>query len=631
MSAIAGIFRPNGADAAPEEIRHMTSAMAHRGPDGIHHWASGPVALGHCMLCTTPEALHETQPWADPSEKIILVMDGRVDNVSELRHSLLQRGAVLRNNTDAELVLRAYETWGDGCPDRIIGEFVFFIWDGFKRELFGARDAVGTRHFYYHWGKQLFAFASEIKGLLTLGEVPRRLNEARLLDNIVHQYDRDDTEGTFYQDIYRLPAGHAMRASKAGIKTWRYWNPGELQPLKFSSMDECAEAFLEQLRIAVKCRLRSSHPVGALLSGGLDSSSVVGLIRKEFRGDLAQPLRTYTLAPDAVESSGDWRAVQEIVKGGWIESTVVTPSVAASFLDRMLEEAASHDEPFMWTACLPESCALEMARQDGCRVVLEGMAGDLLFYNGAATEQTIFHERKFSLLPAYIRSARNHGTRLGWGAMAYRLLAQWTPEFAYAPLRRLKSRGGRFGTTPAVWNTLRMLHPHVSDQLARKKQAQAMGTTNWIRAGNNQRHHATKYTGGLISFALESQGEFAMSLGVETRSPHADRRLVEFAIRMPVEAKMILNWYKAFLRTCMAGVLPAPVVYRSTVGEHPGRHFWQHLLASSSRHHPWATDVGRVANSLEKWVSPKALDAAGADLFRLALLARWTEISTIVD
>lgn len=168
MSAIAGIIHFDGAPIEPGLVEKMISAMAKRGPDGVNHWVNGTVALGQCMLRTTPESLEEEQPLTNEDNSLVLVMDGRVDNFNELRRELLKRGAVLRDRTDAELVLRAYEAWGESCPDRIIGEYVFFVWDSRRRVLFGARDAVGTRNFYYYVANNWFSFASEIKGLLTL-------------------------------------------------------------------------------------------------------------------------------------------------------------------------------------------------------------------------------------------------------------------------------------------------------------------------------------------------------------------------------------------------------------------------------------------------------------------------------
>ena len=160
MSGIAGIIHFDGRPVEPGQVEAMMTAMRYRGPDGINHWRNGNVALGQCMLRTTPESLEEIQPLTNEDESLVLVMDGRVDNWEELRRELLSKGAVLRTRADAELVLRAYEVWGEDCPDRIIGEYVFFIWDARQQRLFAARDAAGTRHFYYHQGWGWFAFAS---------------------------------------------------------------------------------------------------------------------------------------------------------------------------------------------------------------------------------------------------------------------------------------------------------------------------------------------------------------------------------------------------------------------------------------------------------------------------------------
>ena len=354
MSGIAGIIRFDGAPVEPGLVEKMTSAMPYRGPDGLNHWVKGPVALGQCLLRTTPESLEETQPLTNGDESLVLVMDGRVDNREDLRRELLGRGAVLRTRADAELVLRAYEIWGETCPDRIIGEYVFFVWDARQRRLFGARDAAGTRHFFYHSGNGWFAFASEIKGLLATGLIEPRLNESRLLDYIVVEFDRDDQVGTFYQDIHRLPAGHAMTVTARGANVWRCWNPGDLPVLHFSSLDDCAEGFLEQFRTAVKCRLRSSGPVGAMLSGGLDSSSIVGLISKEFRAELQQPLKTFSLIREDRENCPDWESIQAMLKDDWIDPAIITSARAGEIAQSYLENIRTADEPFALTswACL---------------------------------------------------------------------------------------------------------------------------------------------------------------------------------------------------------------------------------------------------------------------------------------
>ena len=144
MSGIAGIIHFDGKPVEPGLIEKMTSAMAHRGPDGINHWVKGSVALGQCMLRTTPESLEEHQPLTNEDESLVLVMDGRVDNWEELRRELLGRGAVLRTRSDAELVLRAYEIWGRDCLAHIDGDFALVIWDAHKQQAFAPATVWAT-------------------------------------------------------------------------------------------------------------------------------------------------------------------------------------------------------------------------------------------------------------------------------------------------------------------------------------------------------------------------------------------------------------------------------------------------------------------------------------------------------
>ena len=184
-------------------------AIAHRGPDGIRQWISGPIGLGNLKLQTTPESVQEKQPLSNADASLCLTLDGRIDNRLELRQALDSKGFQPREDSDAELVLRAYECWGEDCPSHLLGDFAFAIWDARKQQMFCARDHVGVRPFYYHHSASLFVFGSEIRAVLALAAVPQRLNESRVVDFLVEQLDREDEECTFYQDVLRLPAGHS--------------------------------------------------------------------------------------------------------------------------------------------------------------------------------------------------------------------------------------------------------------------------------------------------------------------------------------------------------------------------------------------------------------------------------------
>ncbi len=629
MSAIAGIFNYDGMPVTAEAIGSMTRAMVRRGPDGMSQWVGDSVALGQCMFHTTPESLEETQPWPNEDGSLVLVMDGRVDNVDDLRTKLLARGARLRNRCDAELVLRAYEAWQEDCPQHIIGEFVFMIWDSRRRQLFGARDALGSRHFYYHAGNSWFGFASEIKGLLALERIEKKLNETRVLDYLAPAYATYEQAETCFRDIVKLPAGHAMRVSQRGIHVWRYWDPGELPARDFASLDDCAEAFLDQFRVAVKCRLRSIAPVGAALSGGLDSSSIVGLIRKELQGELAQPLRTFSLVLDDREACPEWPCVRAMLREGGIEPTVISsdeaPAYCEAFLDHLLEDA---DEPFALSTFMT-SIAHEAARKKGCQVYLDGGAGDLLFYSGSATAATIFHRRLYSKIPPLLAGLGGGGAMgrprlLAWLAKAW--LAHVLPAGARRLYRSMRSESELYGEAVAL----------LRERAARQaiETMRARDEREGFRYGaNDQRNHARRFMNGQLAYAYERGGELGLSRRMEPRSPFSDRRLIEFAVSMPVEAKFFGPWYKNFLRERTAKILPEEVRWRIGAEGHPGWKFWNAAVGPLLT----AFDVSqpRGLTNLSPWVDLQMMetswphvDSGGQRgnvmwLLKLAVLDRW--------
>jgi len=298
MSGIAGIVRFDGAPLEPGLIERMTAAMAHRGPDGIRHWSSGSVALGQCMLCTTPESLDERGPLANEDGSLVLVIDGRVDNWEELRRDLLGRGAVLRDRTDAELVLRAYEVWGRECLSRIDGDFALVVWDARRREAFCARDRMANKAIAWHWDGNNLAFASELRAILALPWVPRRLNEGMVAEFLANEWHSRDE--TFWQNVHRLEPAHRMTVDAAGPRQDRYWQPDPWTAPPSEDEDELVEHYLSLLTDVVRRMSRSTGPLACEVSGGLDSSALFAVAEHlRRRGELLAPsLDGYTLAFD---------------------------------------------------------------------------------------------------------------------------------------------------------------------------------------------------------------------------------------------------------------------------------------------------------------------------------------------
>ena len=271
MSGICGIVRFDGDPRGLGEITRMTHAMAFRGPDGIGHWQDPSVALGHCLLSTTEEAQHESQPLQNNDASVVLAIDGTLWNAPELRADLARAGVRLRSVADSELVLRAYETWGCDCLKRIDGDFALALYDRRRKKVFCARDRIGMRPFYWHYSPKIgFCFASEPEALLALSGMPRRLNEARIADAIVDVLEGYDDTSSFYLDITRLPPAHQLAAAPGGVKVERYWSYRPPETLRLKSDFEYDEIFAWTLKESARRRLRGGNRTGAMLSGGLD-------------------------------------------------------------------------------------------------------------------------------------------------------------------------------------------------------------------------------------------------------------------------------------------------------------------------------------------------------------------------
>lgn len=222
MSGIAAIYNLNGRPLERALLGRMTDVIAHRGPDGSGLFVDGAVGLSHQMLRTTPESLREEQPLADETGDLILTLDGRVDNRDELKAELNAKGLELRADTDAELVLRAYQAWGEECPQRIIGDFAFVIWDKRNQRFFCARDPMGIRPFYYYVDDRTFLCGSELRQILEHPTVRREPNEGMVGEYLSAVIV--DTEETLYRGVFRLPGGHALLVQPGRVRKYRYWN-----------------------------------------------------------------------------------------------------------------------------------------------------------------------------------------------------------------------------------------------------------------------------------------------------------------------------------------------------------------------------------------------------------------------
>ena len=389
---------------------------------------------------------------------------------------------------------------------------------------------------------------------------------------------------------------------------------------------------MDQLRVAVKCRLRSIKPVGAMLSGGLDSSTIVGLISKEFRGELREPLRTFSLIREDRENCPDWLGIQAILQADpWLQPAILTSAKANEVWQSLLASIAQTDEPFAFSHGFTYGLTYEAAHSAGCAVVLDGMAGDVLFYSLSRTAAEFVRRHRFGQFSALLTAYRNHGFDGGQKEILRTALGRLAPNVVRAWVRRRRDER-QMGN-----GDMEVLRHDVARQYLASKRSAGYLAGYRLQSASDQMAHASNFTNGLISFGHETYGSLAFASGVEPRSPFSDRRMIEFAIQMPLTAKIAIPWYKHLLRLGTAGMLPDAVRWRSNIGGHPGWTFYQQLIQSIGLRTPEIWHGGVSSKALERWINSEVIQRqqlrhakdGGYDFkyqaFRLLVLQQWKE------
>lgn len=304
MSGLAALCHTDGRSVDPEAMRAMLSAISYRGPDGMSCRLWGKVGLGLAKMAVTPEEQDEQQPLVSPRTGCGIIADVRLDNREELLCRL--PGQLSRDLSDTELILRAYEEWGTDAVRHLLGDFAFIIWEPRAQRIVAARDTSGQRTLFYRVDARTFAAASEIHQLLQDPSVPHEPNDEKIRESLIPWYayrNPRDGASTFYKGILALPAGHLLVFDDGSLRVHQYWRLDPPPELRYRRDDEYAEHYLDLLSEVIRTRLRSIHPVGALLSGGLDSSSLVCVAQELYRAGKAQGagMTAFTAVFDGLE------------------------------------------------------------------------------------------------------------------------------------------------------------------------------------------------------------------------------------------------------------------------------------------------------------------------------------------
>ena len=385
MSAITGIYDRNDQLVEYNQIKEMNDRLAHRGLNGSQVWVKGSVALGHQMLHTTPESLKENLPFQE--DGVVITADARIDNRRELSEKLNIKDEI--EVSDSYFILKSYQKWGENCPEELIGDFAFVIWDEREEKLFCARDHTGVKPFYYYLSEEIFIFATEIKAILTIPTIPNKLNEKKLALFIMR--DMLDQELTFYENIKCLPAAHTISLKKNKFSKTNYWKLNPDLNIEMDSEEDYAKAFRDIFTEAVRCRLRSNFPIGSELSGGLDSSSVVCTAKKiliEENTNL-DVINTFSRVYDEIPESDERYYIKKVFDNDKIKPTL-TIGDNISPLENINNILWHQDQPFYSPHIAIQNSSYQKVSDNGIHVLLSGEGGDQIVSHGGNYIRELF-------------------------------------------------------------------------------------------------------------------------------------------------------------------------------------------------------------------------------------------------
>ena len=406
MCGIAGYWSER--EYAPDVLERMTKVIAHRGPDAEGFHVAGRIRLGHRRLSIIDLA-GSAQPLFNEDGAVVVVFNGEIYNFQGLRRELAAAGHSLHTDGDTEVLVHAWEEWGEGMLDRIAGMFAFALWDERKQTLFLARDHLGVKPLYYYWDGSVFAFGSELKSLLEHPAVRRELDLSAIALYLECQYI--PAPRSVYRHVKKLEAGHSLVLAGGELAHRRYWVPDYSHKLVLGEAE--AVALVErELRRSVESMLVADVPLGAFVSGGIDSSLVAALMT-DVSG---KPVETFNLsfAGDVLESEREEAEIAAKHIGSRHHSLVIEP---ATVLDAFGAWVDVFDEPFGDQAALPTLLLARLTRRH-VTVVLTGEGADEIFAGYGNYAKRVREERLVSLLarrgsplPALARAAATRAWR----------------------------------------------------------------------------------------------------------------------------------------------------------------------------------------------------------------------------
>jgi len=557
MCGICGNININGEPVNEALLKRMNSSLIHRGPDDAGIYINGSIGLGHRRLSIIDLSPAGHQPMCNEDGTVWIVYNGEIYNFPKLRQDLIGKGHVFRSKSDTETIIHLYEEYGTKCLKFLRGMFAFAIWDEKDRSLFLARDRTGKKPLYYYFDGKSFCFGSEIKAILadeSFGRVP---DYEAIHHYLTYQYV--PSPWTAFKGIRKLPPAHYILLKNREIKIERYWKLSYLPKLTMSENDFRHEV-IEHLREAVRIRLVSDVPLGAFLSGGIDSSAIVALMA----GMMKEPVKTFSIGfkEQAYNELRYARLIADRFKTDHTEF-IVEPR-ALDVIDKLVWH---YNEPFADASAIPTYYVSKLAREH-VTVVLNGDGGDENFAGYGRYLANEFARRIQRLFPVPVAKAMlpfvlrlPHGkdpTNLFWRLK----------RFLQGYVNPAELRNGHW----LCHFTKEMKRDIYTDDFSERVSAIdsfELLFEKYREAEAGTFLDKTLYADIMMYLPddlLTKVDVASMAHSLEARSPFLDHEFMEFAARIPSKLKLRNRTSKYILKEAVRGILPDEVLFREKMG-----------------------------------------------------------------
>jgi len=603
MCGISGAFGPCRIHSGHLELlKDQIEIMRHRGPDDADFFADGNCALAHCRLSIIDLSRDGRQPFASPDGRYQMVFNGEIFNYVELRDILHARGYIFRTKTDTEVLLAAYREFGRDCLNHLNGMFAFAVYDTLDQSLFLARDRFGIKPLYYTRHDGVLHFASEIKALLLIPGLSSTVNRQSLFDYFA--FNRTDIhDETFLTEIKRLPKGCRALCDSSGMTIQTWWSPlPHLEAAREASPEQCRRDVEELFVDALRLRLRSDVPIGSCLSGGLDSSILVGVLYD--RLNPPSPYHCFTAAypGDPVDET---RYVDVLAKRYPFTGHRVHPTSEDAFAD-LNHFVWSNDEPTTNPSFYAQYRVMRLARENGVVVVLDGQGADEIFagyqYFHGFYLYGLLRQGRFARCASelwHVLRRRQHLSALQ--TLAYQAL----PAAARSALLRR--------TLPYLRRDF--FASHLETSRIHQEFFRARGLNHSLAL-----HFQYK-----LEHLLRTEDRNSMAFSLEARVPYLDYRLVERLLATPEDLKIQRGETKYLQKQALGRyTVPEILTRKDKLGFATPEATWM-------RHPAWAQRTADAMESLARafpdiLAFPADYSPSPQEAWKFCQLAAWREI-----